>query len=404
VRFVFSGDTAGQGWGINLATGGMRLYGTMRAQEPDFFIHSGDNIYADGVMVPSVTLPDGTIWTNAFLDEVPAKLKVAETLNEYRANYLYNLHDANVVAFNADVPQIWQWDDHETLNNWSPGKDLSADARYTEKRILTLAARAKRAFLEYSPQRWHGQDESERVYRLVPYGRELDVLMLDMRSYAPPTASTARAAGRRHGVHGAHPDRLAQGEPQAIAARPGRSSAPTCRWVCGGRRQRRAGRPQFENSANGDGPVLGREFEIAEILSFIKREKIRNVVWLTADVHYARPTTTTRARRSSPTSIPSGSSSPVRRTPEPSVPIRSTTLRPAGGLPEGAAAGQSNLAPSAGYQFFGQIDIDARSHDLVLQLKDTTGSSLFTQRSTPIPSTVGATATERPGRQSVSQP
>jgi phosphodiesterase/alkaline phosphatase D-like protein len=31
-------------------------------------------------------------------------------------------------------------DDHETPNNWSPGKDLSGDAGYTEKRILTQNA------------------------------------------------------------------------------------------------------------------------------------------------------------------------------------------------------------------------------------------------------------------------
>ena len=84
VRLVWSGDTAGQGWGIDLARGGMQLYSTMRAQEPDFFIHSGDNIYADGVLLPSVPLADGTVWNNAFLDEVPAKRKVAETLDEYR--------------------------------------------------------------------------------------------------------------------------------------------------------------------------------------------------------------------------------------------------------------------------------------------------------------------------------
>jgi alkaline phosphatase D len=32
--------------------------------------------------------------------------------------------------------------------------------------------------------------------------------------------------------------------------------------------------------------VPGREFEIADVLRFIKRKEIRNVVWLTADVHY----------------------------------------------------------------------------------------------------------------------
>ncbi|MEO1019543.1 MAG: PhoD-like phosphatase N-terminal domain-containing protein, partial [Pseudomonadota bacterium] len=48
VKFVWSGDTAGQGWGINPDFGGMRIYEAMRQTQPDFFIHSGDTIYADG--------------------------------------------------------------------------------------------------------------------------------------------------------------------------------------------------------------------------------------------------------------------------------------------------------------------------------------------------------------------
>ena len=39
LRFVWSGDTAGQGWGINLDWGGMKIYEAMRALEPAFFIH-----------------------------------------------------------------------------------------------------------------------------------------------------------------------------------------------------------------------------------------------------------------------------------------------------------------------------------------------------------------------------
>ena len=38
--------------------------------------------------------------------------------------------------------------------------------------------------------------------------------------------------------------------------------------------------------AQGDGPPLGRELEIADLLRFIKHNGIRNVVWITADVHY----------------------------------------------------------------------------------------------------------------------
>ena len=48
VRFVWSGDLAGQGWGINPDLGGYRIFEAMRRCDPDFFLCSGDNIYADG--------------------------------------------------------------------------------------------------------------------------------------------------------------------------------------------------------------------------------------------------------------------------------------------------------------------------------------------------------------------
>src|SRR6185312_7844206 len=81
VTFAFSGDEAGQGWGINPDWGGMKLYEAMRQRQPDFFIHSGDQIYADGPIQAQVTLDDGTIWKNLTTE---AKSKVAETLAEFR--------------------------------------------------------------------------------------------------------------------------------------------------------------------------------------------------------------------------------------------------------------------------------------------------------------------------------
>jgi alkaline phosphatase D len=50
----------------------------------------------------------------------------------------------------------------------------------------------------------------------------------------------------------------------------------------------RDGKMTYEAWANGQGgPALGRELELADLLSFIKRNGVKNVVWLTADVHYA---------------------------------------------------------------------------------------------------------------------
>jgi phosphodiesterase/alkaline phosphatase D-like protein len=49
----------GQGWGINPDFGGMKIYKAMRQTQPDFFIHCGDNIYADGSIQEFVTAENG---------------------------------------------------------------------------------------------------------------------------------------------------------------------------------------------------------------------------------------------------------------------------------------------------------------------------------------------------------
>src|ERR1700688_670455 len=79
VSFVWGGDVAGQGWGINPEDGGMVTYATMRKHKPDFLLHSGDTIYADAVFSAEVKLPDGKVWKNVM---IPEKTKVAETLDE----------------------------------------------------------------------------------------------------------------------------------------------------------------------------------------------------------------------------------------------------------------------------------------------------------------------------------
>jgi alkaline phosphatase D len=98
ISFLWSGDTMGQGWGIDVARGGMRTYTAMRGNQPDFFIHCGDNIYADCPIAPEQKLPDGGVWRNIVTEE---KSNPAMTLAEYRGNYKYNLLDDNLRAFNA---------------------------------------------------------------------------------------------------------------------------------------------------------------------------------------------------------------------------------------------------------------------------------------------------------------
>ena len=157
--------------------------------DPDFFIHSGDNVYADGPLKAEVDLPDGTKWRNIV---IPEKAKVAETLDEFRGQYKYNLMDDNLRAFYAAVPVLTQWDDHEVTNNWSPSKKLG-DA-YHEKQIALLAARAAKAFHEYMPIATT-LAEPQRVYRKVAYGPLLDVFFIDMRTYRGPNGDNLESEG-----------------------------------------------------------------------------------------------------------------------------------------------------------------------------------------------------------------
>src|SRR5947199_406998 len=165
----------------------MVTYATMHKHKPDFLIHSGDTIYADGVIPSEVKLPDGKIWKNV---TIPEKAKVAETLDEFRAAHKYNFLDDNVRAFNAEVPIFVQWDDHEVMNNWSASKEIPA--AYKVRDISLLAARSARAFHEMYPMR-ESLIEPGRVYRTLNYGPHLDVFMLDERSYRGPNGENQQS-------------------------------------------------------------------------------------------------------------------------------------------------------------------------------------------------------------------
>lgn len=278
--FVWTGDTAGQGWGINEEIGGMRGYAAMHATRPDFFIHSGDTIYADGPITAQVTEPDGKIWHNLVTEEVS---KVAETLNEFRGRHRYNMMDKNIRALYAEVPVIAQWDDHETHNNWYPGQILS-DARYTERRVDVLAARARQAWQEYQPIAGLSDGgtgfEPARIYRKISRGPQLDIFCLDMRSFKDPNTD-GKETQLTHILGQEQADWLIREVSSSKATwKVIANDLPLGLVVPDG--------PVNEESlSNGDGGApLGKELELARVLKAFKRNRVKNVVWLTADVHY----------------------------------------------------------------------------------------------------------------------
>jgi alkaline phosphatase D len=379
-RFVWGGDTAGQNFGINADFGGMRIYEQMRLRDPDFFVHCGDTIYADGVMTPTVNVEGGRVWNNLIAEGVE---KVAETQDEFRGRYRYNLRDANIRKFSLQVPQLWQWDDHEVTNNWSDSKDLSLDARYTEKRVPLLTARASKAFLEYAPLRPHTSDESARVYRKLSHGPLLEVFMIDMRSYRGPNSSNDQPTES--------PDTAFLGNEQIEWLVHGlKASRSTWKIISAdmplglvvGDGKDALGRDRFEAVAQGNGPARGRELEIARLLSAIKRERIRNVVWITADVHYCAAHHYDPARAqyadfnpfwefvAGPLNAGSFGPNALDNTFGPQVVFQK-------------APPAQNTSPLSGFQFFGEMRVDPHGRALTVAFVDLDGATVFSKMLEP---------------------
>ncbi len=377
VSIAWSADTVGQGWGINPEWGGLKLYETMRRAQPDVFINVGDTIYADQPLVSEVKLDDGRLWRNVVTE---AKSKVAESLADFRGCYQYNLSDEHMRRFIAEVPQIVMWDDHEVRDNWYWERRNDSDARFTEKSVAVLAARARQAFFEYNPLPLVG-DDPERIYRTIPLGPLVEVFALDMRTFKGANSENRQPA---------------------LDASSAVLGAPQLQWLKAALKRSSAtwkiiaadlplglivgdGANRYEAVANSEpGAPLGRELEIADLLRYLKRERIRNVVWITADVHYcaAHEYHPTRAKFTEfdpfwefvAGPLHAGTFGPGRL---------DATFGPEAkfvGIPPGMKA---NRPPSDGFQFFGTLRVNAKTRSLTARLHNVDGKILYTTELPP---------------------
>lgn len=363
VRILWSGDTAGQGWGVDPSRGGMATYAAMLARDPDLFVHCGDLVYADAAIPSEQAIGDGEIWRNL---TTPARSKVAETLDEFRAAYRYNFLDEHFRRFHSQVATIFTWDDHEVVNNWYPGERLD-DPRYQELRVDVLAERGRQAFRE------HTAIATPTIQRVIRYGPLCDLFVVDTRSFrgangdnlaADPAAAATLGAAQ---IAWLGAELLASKALWKIVV----ASVPLGLLVRDG--------AAIESIANGDpGGPRGRELEIAGLLALLRQAGVHNVVWLTADVHY------TAAHHYDPQravfrdfdpfwEFVSGPLHAGTFGPEPLDPTFGPEVR----FLRAPPPGQANLAPSLGYQFFGEVEI-AETRLMTVTLRDRQGKGLWT--------------------------
>ena len=214
-------------------------YRAMHETRPDFFLHSGDTIYADGPIAERVVEPDGQVWRNLVTEEVS---KVAETLTEFRGRHRTRRSTHNVRAMNAEVPG------HRPVGRPRDAQQLVPRAGPRRRSVHRAARRRAR---RPRPQAWQENMPIADPRSAAPTtpgsrppastarsssGAHLDVFCLDMRTYKDPNTAGLEPDEHPHPRPGA--GRLADPRGQPVAGhlegdrrRPAAraSSSPTAR-------------------------------------------------------------------------------------------------------------------------------------------------------------------------------
>lgn len=326
VTFIWSGDLGGQGF---CRPPEYKIFRAMIKVKADFFLFNGDTIYADTVC-PSPP-------------NVPGSDFVATTLEEFRAKHKYNRADPLFREFLASTSVYALWDDHEVTNDFAgPTQPLMPMGR--------------QAFFEYYPIRRFPEDPN-RLYRKFRWGKTMEMFILDNRQYRDRNR-------KRDGL-----DKTMLGEKQlswlleSLAQSPAAwkiivSSVPLS--VPTGRMAWLRGRDGWASGYL----FTGFETELLKIIDFIRTHSVRNVLWLTTDIHFAQSTAYDPDKdgavdfhelASGPLSAALGEPASLDPTLNPEV-----------------------LYQGSGFYNFGVVRIDGKGKDLVAEIRDQKGAVRFT--------------------------
>jgi alkaline phosphatase D len=206
------------------------------------------------------------------------------TLTDYRRRYALYRSDPDLQAAHASTPFIATYDDHEVVNNWAG--EMMPDGPPAHVFRFRRAA-ALQAFYEHMPVRRRGGAASTRAYRRFTFGRTLQLLALDTRLYRSGV-SCPNGIGERC-AETFDPEASMLGEVQEKWLFKQLKNTAT-RWNA---IAQQVPLMQLDRNANGrqpwykldtwDGYVAARQ----RLLDFFERQRPRNPVVLSGDVHTA---------------------------------------------------------------------------------------------------------------------
>jgi alkaline phosphatase D len=266
VRLLWSGDLSGQNI-CRDADKGFPVFSAMMATRPDLFVAAGDMIYAD-----ERCEEEGRLGNR----QVPLTDAPATDLAAFRSHWRYARADPQLRRFIAEVPYLPTWDDHELMDDFEPGDANSATtAGISADALLSIG---RRAFLEHNPiQRDPG--EPGRIYRDVRWGRHLHLFLLDTRQYRAP-ASAPDSGGEPKSMLGA-------AQREWLLATAGKSDATWRVIVSSVPLVIPTGPEHARDGWASGGGETGYSRELRAIIDQLRVSGAKNVLWLSADAHFA---------------------------------------------------------------------------------------------------------------------
>jgi alkaline phosphatase D len=183
IRFAWTGDEDAQ-----RAPGQSRpfynnfeVFGAMARERNAFNLNVGDTIYSDTEVGANGKVSVGP---------GPKAADPALTVSAKWAKYRQNLALSNYQRVRRAAGLYSHWDDHEFLNDFSRSETLTA---YNAAGIQVSASGASlyapgvKAFRDYNPVTYSSRNG---IYRSFRWGKNLEVFMLDERSFRSAKAST----------------------------------------------------------------------------------------------------------------------------------------------------------------------------------------------------------------------
>lgn len=244
LTMVWGGDTGGHG-----EIPPYKSFEAMSALNPDLFLYSGDTIYADS---PTPAVPNPP----------------SQTVEDFWAKYKETRTDKGFRSLLQKTGTFAIWDDHEVTNDFSgPSQPLTPTGLHAFKNYFPISSE---------------RSEADKLYKQYSWGKAMDMIILNNRGYRAPNT---QADG---------PDKTMLGNEQVewlkkqllesdakvkLVASSVPISVPT------GKALSRDGWANGDN-VNPNDPT-GYEREFKEISNFIIENDIKNVFFVTTDVHFA---------------------------------------------------------------------------------------------------------------------